>query len=73
MLSLGCSITKPDVILEQETVPQLTDAHRKDELLGNQISQEINFRKLVVSKSSREESSRRCEILRMLREWKSLL
>ncbi|XP_058511098.1 zinc finger protein 334-like [Ochotona princeps] len=62
LLSLGYSLTKPDVILklEQDSVPQtvdkavnqrLPDSYRKNELLGaNQKSQEIILRQVVITK-----------------------
>ncbi|XP_058521246.1 zinc finger protein 334-like [Ochotona princeps] len=62
LLSLGYSMTKPDVIfkLEQESAPwtveksvkqRLPDSHRKNELLAtNQKDQEIIFRQVVITK-----------------------
>ncbi|XP_058511096.1 zinc finger protein 334-like [Ochotona princeps] len=63
LLSLGYSLTKPDVILklEQDSAPRtvdkavnqgLPDSYRKNELLGaNQKSQEIMFRQVVIMES----------------------
>ncbi|XP_058525662.1 zinc finger protein 569-like [Ochotona princeps] len=62
LLSLGYSMTKPDVIfkLEQESAPwtvekpvkqRLPDPHGKNELFGaNQKGQEIIFRQVLITK-----------------------
>ncbi|XP_058513587.1 putative zinc finger protein 487 [Ochotona princeps] len=63
LLSVGCEMTAPTVIFKLEQGEmlwpveksghcQLSDSHRKDELLGdNQESQETNFRQVAITKT----------------------